>query len=108
MYWALKPDEALVIESQVPECAFWNIQLDNYWWESLDYRYLPVHVQKGNAKYNADGSVKIVIAAKDLGVGNFLDTAGHTSGTILLRWVDAKTHPIPKCRVVKLSDLSAR
>jgi hypothetical protein len=105
MYWELKEDEALVIEGPVPECAFWNIQLDNWWWESLDYRYLPVHVQKGNAKYNADGSVKIVIAAQNKGVGNYIDTAGHTSGTILLRWVDAKSHPIPKSSVVKLSDL---
>jgi acylphosphatase len=61
----------------------------------------------GNAKLNTDGSVTVVIAAKDAGVGNFLDTAGHTSGTILWRWVDAKTHPIPKCRVVKLNELKA-
>ncbi len=107
MYWELKPDEALVIESPVPDCAFWNLQLDNWWWESLDYRYLPVHVQKGNAKYNADGSVKIVIAAEDKGIGNYLTTDSHTSGTILMRWVDAKTHPIPKCSVIKLSDLKA-
>jgi hypothetical protein len=105
MHWALQPDEALVMESSIPDCAFWNIQLDNYWWESLDYRYLPVHVQKGNAKLNKDGSVTVVIAAKDIGVGNFLDTAGHTSGTILWRWVDSKTHPIPNCRVVKLNEL---
>jgi hypothetical protein len=106
-HWALKPDEALVIEGPVPECAFWNIQLDNYWWESGDYRYLPVHVQKGNAKYEADGSVRIVIAAEDTGVGNFIDTTGHSSGTLLLRWVDAKSHPIPAMKVVKLLDLKA-
>jgi hypothetical protein len=104
LYWELEPDEALVIESKVPECAFWNLQVDNWWWESLDYRHLPVHVQKGNAKLNKDGSVMIVIAAKDMGVGNYLDTAGHTAGTVLMRWVDAKSHPIPTCRVVKLSE----
>jgi hypothetical protein len=105
-YWELQPDEALVIEGEVPDCAFWNIQLDNYWWESLDYRYLPVHVSKGSARYNDDGGVTIVIAAKDVGVGNFIDTAGHTSGTLLLRWVDAKTHPVPTCRVMKLDSLA--
>ncbi len=105
LYWTLKPDEALVIESSVPDCAFWNVQLDNYWWESLDYRFLSAHVQKGSAKYNADGSVTVVVAAEDPGVGNYLDTAGHTTGTMLWRWVDAKTHPIPTCKVVKLSEL---
>lgn len=104
LYWKLEPDEALIIEGKPPECAFWNLQVDNYWWESLDYRYLPIHVQKGNAKYNKNGSVTIVIAAEDPGFGNHLTTAGHTSGTLLLRWVSATSHPIPTCRVVKLGE----
>lgn len=104
LYWKLELDEALVIESPIPECAFWNIQVDNWWWESLDYRYLPIHVHKANAKYNKDGSVTIVIGETDPGYGNYLDTAGHSSGTLLMRWVDAKSHPIPTCRVVKLDE----
>ena len=43
-YWQLAPDEALVIDTEIPRCTFWNIQLDNYWMESMDYRYLPAHV----------------------------------------------------------------
>jgi hypothetical protein len=104
-YWALGSDEALLIETPVPECEIWNFQLDNYWMESLDYRYLPVHVNSHTAKYERDGSVRIVIAAQDPGVGNFLDTAGHTSGTMLLRWTRASSHPVPKCSVVKLAAL---
>jgi hypothetical protein len=73
--------------------------------ESLEYRYLPVHVNSHTAKYERDGSVRIVIAAQDPGVGNFLDTAGHTSGTMLLRWTRASSHPVPKCSVVKLAAL---
>lgn len=106
-YWKLAPDEALVIESEVPECVFWNFQLDNYWMESLEYRWLPVWVNKHSAKYNPDGSVTIVIADKDPGVGNFITTDHHQSGTMLLRWVSATSDPQPRCRVVKLDSLRA-
>ena len=64
-------------------------------------------MNKHNARYNKDGSVTIIIAAEDPGVGHWLDTAGHTSGTILLRWVNAKTHPVPRCKVVKLASLKS-
>jgi hypothetical protein len=104
-YWRLGEGEALVIDTPVPQCEIWNIQLDNYWMESLDYRYLPVCVNKHTARYNRDGSVTFVIAAEDPGIGNFLDTAGHVSGTMLLRWTEAKSHPVPTCRVVPLASL---
>jgi hypothetical protein len=106
-YFSLKKDEALVIDTPVPECDIWNIQLDNYWMESLDYRYLPITVNKHTARYNTDGSVTFVVADEDMGVGNFLYTGGHETGTLLLRWTGAKTHPIPKSRVVKLAELGA-
>lgn len=101
-YWKLAPDEALVIETPVPECTFWNFQLDNIWFESLDYRHLKVHVNKHSAKLNPDGSVTIVVAARDQGYGNWVDTAGHGHGTMLLRWTNASDHPVPKAKVVKI------
>jgi hypothetical protein len=104
-YWRLAADEALVLESDVPECLFWNFQLDNYWMESLDYRYLSVALNNFNARYEADGRLKIVIAARDPGTGNFIDTCGHVEGGMIIRWVHAKTHPEPQCRVVKLDSL---
>ena len=105
-YWSLRPDEALRIHTAVPECMAWNFQLDNYWMESLDYRYLPVNLNKASAKPNADGTMTIVVAARDPGVRNFITTGGHTSGTMLLRWVKARTHPHPRCEVVKLANLA--
>lgn len=104
-YWQLAEDEALVIHTLVPECQLWNFQLDNFWMESLDYRYLPVCVNKHTARYNRDGTVTLVVAASNPGAANFIDTAGHTAGTMLLRWIGAREHPVPKCHVVKLATL---
>jgi hypothetical protein len=104
-YWSVAADEALVIDTPVPECELWNFQLDNHWMESLDYRYLPVCVNSHTARYNPDGSVTLVIAASDPGTGNFLDTAGHQCGTMLLRWTRATQHPVPRCRLMKLTEV---
>lgn len=104
-YWQVAEDEALVIHTPIPKCELWNFQLDNFWMESLDYRHLPIWINKSTARYNGDGTVTIVVAARDPGVANFIDTAGHSAGTMLLRWVGAREHPIPQCRVVKLATL---
>jgi len=101
-YWTLGADEVLVLETPVPECDAWNFQLNNYWLESLDYRYYPICVNNHGAKYNPDGSVTLVIGAKDPGLGNFLNTAGHLSGMMMLRWTGATHHPVPTVRVVKI------
>ena len=105
-YWRLGPEEALVIEATPPACHSWNFQLDNHWMESLDYRFHRIHVNKHTARYREDGSVRIVVAHRDPGVENWIDTAGHSQGTMCFRWIRAEEHPQPRCRVVKLSELS--
>lgn len=105
-YWKLAEGEALVIETAVPQCSFWNFQCDNIWMESLDYRFHRIHVNDHSARRNADGTVTIVLAARDPGFGNWIDTAGHDQGTMLLRWIGADEHPVPRCRVVPLDQES--
>jgi hypothetical protein len=104
-YWSIGADEALVIETPVPPCELWNFQINNYWMESLDYRYHRISINNHNARYNPDGSVTLVVAASDPGMGNFLDTAGHGCGTMVLRWTRAQDPPVPRCRVEKLAVL---
>lgn len=102
-YWKLAPDEMLVIETPVPDCTFWNFQVDNIWFESLDYRHHKVHVNAHSATLNPNGTVTIVVAARDPGFGNWVDTAGHEHGTMLLRWTGATEHPVPVTRVEKFA-----
>jgi hypothetical protein len=104
-YWELAPGEAWVIRTEVPDCPYWNFQLNNWWMESLDHRR-SVTVNKHTARLDEDGRLTIVVAERDPGARNWIDTCGHRSGTALLRWLGAKTHPIPACEVVTLDALA--
>ncbi|MFM9852250.1 MAG: hypothetical protein ACKVOJ_05515 [Sphingomonadaceae bacterium] len=103
-YWQVADDEAWVIEVRPPDCYYWNFQLNNWWMESLDYRFRQISVNKHSAKLEPDGSVRIICAARDVGVGNWIDTCGHSEGTALLRWAGAREHPLPVAQIVKLKD----
>ncbi len=103
-YWKLEEDEALVIEVTPPECDAWNFQLNNYWMESLDYRYHHICINKAGALYEPDGKVRIVVSHADPGVPNWIETAHHHEGTMCWRWYrihEGSVPAEPQCRVVR-------
>lgn len=106
-HWKLDADEALIIEVTPPDCDTWNFQLNNYWMESLDYRYFNICLNKAGAKPEEDGSVKLFVSHTDPGHPNWINTCGHSEGTMCWRWYRLKegAWPVePACSVVKLSD----
>ncbi|MBL0310256.1 MAG: DUF1214 domain-containing protein [Bacteroidetes bacterium] len=108
-YWKLQDEEALIIQFTPPVCESWNFQLNNYWMESLDYRYFPISINKHAAIPSRDGSIRIIVSKSDPGLPNWIDTCQHNEGTMCLRWYrikeGAKTSE-PNCRVVKTIDIS--
>lgn len=108
-YWSLAPDEALVVRLEnIPPCNTWNMQLSNYWMESLDWRFFDICTNKETAHYEEDGSVTIVVAHQDPGskYPNWLNTCGHDQGGMLARYIGS-TNPPDKlgAEVVKFSEL---
>jgi hypothetical protein len=76
--------------------------------ESLDYRYFNICVSKGNAVYEKDGSIKVIVAHKNPGTGNWIDTCSHIEGTMCWRWYrlpEGVEAVQPKCEVVKLENI---
>jgi len=92
-HWKLGPEEALIIQANPPVCDTWNFQLNNYWMESLDYRYYPICINSHSARPNADGTLTVVVAHQDPGWDNWIDTAGHFEGTMCWRWYRPETTP---------------
>ncbi len=93
--WIKGPDEALVLQFHPPLCEYWIFQLCNLWQENLDnYEEGQGFVTKYRARYEPDGSVKVVIADRDPGVGgNWLDPGGHTHGGMSLRLILTQSPP---------------
>lgn len=105
-YWQLADDEALLLSvPRLPDCEYWNFQVNNYWMESLDYRYHPICHNKHSARPDEQGGVTLVLSARNPGHPNWLSTAGHGNGTMCWRWVGATEHIHPQVRVVKLAEL---
>jgi hypothetical protein len=102
-YWELAEREQLWIEVTPPACDYWNFQVNNHWMESLDYRFHRIALNHSEAKLETDGSLRLVLAHRDPGHPNWLETAGHRRGTMCLRWIGAQQHPDPRTRVVEAS-----
>jgi hypothetical protein len=103
--WKLAPDEALIIEVKPPEGLYWSYSLGNIWWETIDYGNHQSSLNGYQAAVDDDGKVRVVVAHQDPGVANWLDTAGHSEGPIILRCVRTDAAPMPTTRVVAFDRL---
>jgi len=105
--YQLADDEALIMLVQPPKTRYWNIALESRWHETADYLHRPTSMTLDEVNYNEDGSVEFIVAHKDPGHPNWLDTSGHNFGFITLRWLDAMDEdvPMPELQVINWSDL---
>ncbi|MBU6268273.1 MAG: DUF1214 domain-containing protein [Sphingomonadales bacterium] len=101
-------DEALIIETELPEeRRYWNFQLNDPYFNALEYVYRLSSTNGHFARLSSDGKFRAVISLTDPAVPNWLDPAGYTEGTIYGRWYDCSSEPTPALTRVKLADLRA-
>jgi len=93
--WKKAPGEALVLRFTPPDCDYWIFQLCNLWQENLDnYEDGQGHVTRYRCRTEDDGSVLIVIADEDPGIGaNWVDPGGHVQGGMSLRFILTRSPP---------------
>ncbi|WP_240641284.1 hypothetical protein [Nocardioides ferulae] len=86
-HYELDHDEALVVT--VPECgdcAYQAIQIGSDWYASTDYETHQTSLTKAQAVTDPDGRMRFVISEQDPGIANWLETTGHRTGPMMLRW----------------------
>jgi hypothetical protein len=104
--WELRPDEALIVEVEPPEGIYWSFSIGNPWWETIHYGRHQSSLNAQQAAVDSDGVVRVVLCERDPGVANWLDTAGHSNGPIILRCVRTKTAPTPTTRTVPFEQIA--
>ena len=105
--WDLAPDEALVVDCDVPDARYWSWQLYQLgWFDLVDTVERPTSLNHTEAAVDVD-RVQVVVSAIDPGVPNWLDTGGRRNGLLMLRWFwPSGADPNPATRVVPVSELS--
>ena len=105
-FYDLGPGEALLIESDVPDARYWSFQLASLaWFESLDFGARTSSLNHRQITISRDGRMRLVIAHRDPGVPNWLDTEGRRAGLVTYRWFWSSDAPHPTSHVVALDQL---
>jgi hypothetical protein len=104
--WDLAPEEALVIEHDVPDAHYWNWSIHHlHWFDSGAWDQRTTSCNGHQAEADDDGKVRVVVAHADPGVPNWLDTEGQPLGMAVYRYVGARTKPQPTARVVPIASV---
>lgn len=102
----LQPDEVLLLDTELPHpCRYWNVQLSDLLWNAIDPMRHQSSLNGAQARIGSDGRFRAVVSPDDPGIPNWLDTGGRTRGTVLGRWNQAASTPLPTATVVKATDL---
>lgn len=105
MLFELEDHEAIICESEIPNARFWSVQVADPFFQTVDYAYHQSSLNGAQARLDADGKARIVIARSDPGVPNWIDPVDSNIGVFQWRWYVADRHPMPTARKVELADL---
>ncbi len=108
--YELADDEAVVVESSLPVApAYFGFHLSNLWGESLDFANHVSSLNAFQAERDADGAFRYVIAHRDPGIPNWLDTTGLPEGYMVARWTySAPPEQLPTITATKVPFVEIR
>lgn len=108
MIFDITEDEALVIESELPEVrTYWNVQVIDGLWNQVDIPYRQSSLNGLIAAVDKDGRFRAVVAHEDPGLANWLDTGGSTYGMLIGRWYRCSSTPTPQVTKIRLADVAS-
>lgn len=88
--FVIGPDDALVMTGRWPRCRCANVSLWNRHMQTFDYANRQVSLNRAQTRLEPDGSFRMVLAHRDPGVPNWIDTEGRPFGMVFWRFMLAE------------------
>jgi len=102
----VRPDEAVLIEIDAPDCEYWNVELAQLQWEPGDYWARLVSYNLAQVHYEAGGKVRFIASWNDPGLPNWFDCSGRTLHLIGFRFFECRSGQAePRVRTVPFAEL---
>ncbi|MYH95353.1 MAG: hypothetical protein F4129_02475 [Acidimicrobiia bacterium] len=105
-WFEVGPDEALLLEVTPPNCLYWNIQVGDTWFQSLDYVNLPTTMNDSQARLDPDGVLRVVVSHVDPGIQNWMALGNCPQGVLTYRWNNADSAPVPDLKLMPMSEVA--
>lgn len=84
--FVLGPDQALVIRGRFPKCRFSNVVLFNRFLQTLNYEERTISLNRKQTVTDDEGNFEMILAHRDPGKPNWLDTEGRPFGIMFWRF----------------------
>lgn len=101
----LGPGDAAIIEYDPAEAGYAAVDLTEWLYRSRDYQRIQSSLTAAQSVVDPDGLVRVVIARRDPGVYNWLDTGGHAHVLMILRWQAMKPEGRPIYASLRMTTL---
>ena len=100
----------MIIAVPRSDAPYQGFQLGSMWYISLDYINHQTSLNSHQAQVDPDGMIRMVIAHRDPGVANWIETTGRRTGIMQFRWqrVDTAITPEqgPSAQVIDVADVA--
>jgi hypothetical protein len=104
--YVIGPDQALVMTARWPKCRAANVDLWTRHQMTYDYANRSVSLNRAQTVLDPDGRFRVVIAHRDPGVPNWLDTEGRPFGLVFWRYMLPEGEiETPDARVLPLGEV---
>ena len=92
--FSLENEQVLLVEAPIPRgCIAFSLSLTDAFFSTIDWANAQSSLNQRQAVIDGDGVLRAVVAARDPGVHNWLDTTGHDFGVLQLRWIGGDHAP---------------